>query len=266
VLTGGLLLQIYYLRLRAAATIRDLIIFFSVSLVTYLRLPSLLSAPLAVILNDFSQQILVGSQDYPEVIYGVTLFPYLWGWRWFSYQLFRRNNFELVPLTQAITLVLGLVTISFSWSVDRTRSLSLFLATATLLYHAYPQTSKQNILVYISHIFSIITLLSTLGWWFPLISNELQAWVILFLVLFIIQLSSSLLQKPEHPATFAQSWYASSWVLGITSAVIIYIQHILLLNTNYFSISWLTVPLMRQFKNETHQPRGLTKKGSSGIV
>jgi mRNA interferase MazF len=26
------------------------------------------------------------------------------------------------------------------------------------------------------------------------------------------------------------------------------------------------VIIFRQFKNETHQPRGLTKKGSSGIV
>jgi hypothetical protein len=235
VLTGGLLLQIYYLRLRAAATIRDLIIFFSVSLVTYLRLPSLF--PLS--LNNFFQPILVGSQDYPEVMYGVTLFPYLWGWCWFSYQLFRQNNFELAPLTQVITLVLGLIAILFSWSVDRTRSLSLFLATATLLYHAYPQTNKQNILVYLSHIFSIITLLSTLNWWFAPIS--VQTWVILFLVLFIIQLSSSLLQKQEHPASFAQSWYASSWVLGITSAIIIYL---LLLYSNHFRLSWLTVPLM----------------------
>jgi len=220
IILAGLSLKLLWRRLQEKSQSIDIIFIFIIGLVTYLKLPQINSLSSQKLIGNFFNNVLTGTTNSQYAIYGITLFPYLWIWRWISRKLYRQNKQQLAQLAGLMTLALGVVLTSFTLTHPRAQSLNLWLTTLTIAYTTYRIRPVRYNLVYGTHIFSIVALISTIDWLFsPLTTYQ---WYTIFLSLGIMQWLISALQKSNSTLTFFQAWYKSSWSLAFVSATISY--------------------------------------------
>jgi hypothetical protein len=150
----------------------------------------------------------VGPQGMPEALWGIGLFPYLWGFLGLMFYLRRARQPHLVRVAYILSAVLGICLVGASVLNPGVRSLSLWLALITLVItlrqHSIHQTG-----VYITHLLGLAALFSTIDTITPYLNTASWGTVVLAVML-VEWVALLLLPSPI--------WQESTWYIGLALA------------------------------------------------
>ncbi len=150
----------------------------------------------------------VGPQGIPEALWGIGLFPYLWGFLGLTFYLRRAQQPHLVRVAYLLSGTLGVCVVGVSVLNPGLRSLSLWLALITLAI-TLRQHSIRQIGVYVTHLLGLAAVFSTLNNFAPHLSTD-QWGMALLSVMVVEWIALLLLQNPF--------WKESAWYLGLALA------------------------------------------------
>lgn len=150
----------------------------------------------------------VGPQGMPEALWGLGLFPYLWGFLGLTFYLRHTQQPHLVRVAYLLSGILGVCMVGVSVLNPGLRSLSLWLALITLTI-SLRQHSIRQIGVYVTHLLGLVAVFSTLNNFVPHLS--LDQWGMALLSVMVVEwIALLLLQNPF--------WKESTWYLGLALA------------------------------------------------
>jgi hypothetical protein len=180
------------------------------------------------------------SQDYPYTVLGVTFFPYVILFVALTNWLYRQDKAKVACFGEWLTLVLGIALTTISQLNPTWRSINFLLSTITLAYVTYHPTAIRLPLLYLTHIFALLTFTSTIDWQFP--NLDPISWAIILIVLTAIEWGISTLSASESSSV--KFWYESGWYLGFPLA---FLSYILLLTkiplpSQQTQLIWFVVP------------------------
>jgi hypothetical protein len=211
-LVGGLGLWLLGDRLLRYRNSSDLIGIFVVGLASFSTLvrltpPAWREAYVATWINW------VGSQGMPEALWGIGLFPYLWGCIGLTFYLRRAQQHPLVRLAYILSGILGICAVGVSTSNPGVRSLSLWLALLTVGM-ALRQHSSRPMGVYVTHLLGLAAVFSTVNAIAPALT--ISQWGLLILGIMLIEWVALLLIRQPL-------WQESTWYIGLALAVLGYV-------------------------------------------
>jgi hypothetical protein len=150
----------------------------------------------------------VGPQGMPDALWGLGLFPYLWGFLGLTFYLRRAQQPQLVRVAYILSGILGVCVVGVSLLNPGVRSLSLWLALITLTI-TLRQHGIRQIGVYVTHLLGLAAVFSTLNNFAPHLS--LDQWGMALLSVMVVEwIALLLLQNPF--------WNESAWYLGLALA------------------------------------------------
>ncbi|MGH2412131.1 MAG: hypothetical protein ACRDEA_00190, partial [Microcystaceae cyanobacterium] len=248
IIISGLALQFFAHRLQRNGLRLDILAIFIIGLQALLLIGELIP-------NEFRQAIVTfwvqisHPQASPESIYSLTLFPHIIFWIWLTHWLYRQEKPKLASFGEWLTLGLGVVLTLISLSNPIARSLNLFLSTATLTYVIFRRFPTKSSLFYLTNILYLLTICSTIDWWFPAINRTV--WASLLLILMVAEWGVSTRQNlVSESLAWQQIWYRSCWHIGFVLAALSYIllwdktEKFILSQEGYTGgLLWLTTPL-----------------------
>ena len=235
VAVSGLALQWCSQRLRRYWRRRELLAIFVIGLQAWLLIWWLLPDSLRQTVLNFSVQI-AHSETFPQSVHSLTVFPYVIGFVGFTEWLYRREKPQLARFGEWLTLGLGVVLTLLSLANPTWRSLNLLLSSLTLAYVTRRRHPVQ-FLIYLSHLLVLLTICSTLDWWF---SVDQLGWAVILLGLMVAEWGVVLRESSQF------LFWQSCWHLGFFLAGISYS----LLWNQIFSVNglwgclWLLAPLI----------------------
>jgi hypothetical protein len=148
-----------------------------------------------------------GPQGMPDALWGVGLFPYLWGVLGLAHRLRRWQQPVLVRTAHTLAWILGVGLVGVSVVNPSLRSLSLWLALATLIVTLRQQPSVGRILVNIVHLVGLVAVASTLDNLAP--TFAMHQWGIAALIGMVLEWVA-LLWLARSPL-----WKESTWFVGL---------------------------------------------------
>jgi hypothetical protein len=244
VAVSGLALQFYWQKLCRDWLKRDLLAIFVIGLQALFLIKNLI--PLQFKQNALKISVEIAqSQDYPYTVFSVTLFPYVIFFVWLTDWLYRRDRKNLALFGEWLTLALGIGLMLVGSYNPTWRSLNLLLSTITLAYVTGRRLPLRITGIYGTHILSLLTIFSTLDWWFPSLSQPI--WASLLVVTAIAEWSiGHFIRTTNHIKTF---WYRSCWQIGF---VLMGLSYILFADRVPNSIGdwglvWLLIPVALTF-------------------
>ncbi|WP_404784694.1 hypothetical protein [Altericista sp. CCNU0014] len=156
----------------------------------------------------------VGPQGLPAALWGVGLFPYLWGFLRLAAALRRARQPHLVRVAYGLSWVLGVCLVGLSALNPTLRSLSLWLALLTLGATVRRQPVRE-VLVYVNHLLGVAAVFSTLDniapqlamyqWGTAAVAGAILEWI-------------ALLALARQPL-----WQRSAWFVGLGLAGLGYV-------------------------------------------
>ena len=213
VAVSGLALQWCSKRLRRHWRRRDLLAIFGIGLQAMLLIWWLLPEPFRQAALDFSIQI-AHSEAFPQSVHSLTVFPYVIGFVGFTGWLYRRQKPQLARFGEWLTLALGTVLTLLSLANPTWRSLNLLLSSLTLAYVTRRRHPVR--LVYLSHLLVLLTICSTLDWWFSL---DQLGWAVILLGLMVAEWGVVLGESSQF--LFIQScWHFGFFLAGISYSLL----------------------------------------------
>jgi hypothetical protein len=155
----------------------------------------------------------VGPQGMPEALWGIGLFPYLWGFLGLAWYLRRAQQPHLVRVAYSLSAVFGVCLVGVSVLNPGLRSLSLWLALVTLgiTLRSYP---LHRVGVYITHLLGLAAVFSTLNTIAPHLNTA--AWGAIVLVVMVVEWVALLLVRNSI-------WQESMWYIGLALAGVGYL-------------------------------------------
>lgn len=154
------------------------------------------------------------TQDTPWSLLSLGLFPYLVFIivlnRLFS-RLFKDN---LVQLSNKIAIFLGIILTSFSLVSPVLRTLNLAVSTLTL---GKVTQAKNKYLRTLTHVGSLLTVVSAINWLFPTLNNTIWGIILLFLMAIEAYLDFIYLKTDSVLRSWGQSSWSLSLILGLLS-------------------------------------------------
>lgn len=199
---------------------------------------------------------LTGSQNSPSALLSLAWFPYLILMVAVSDRLYRINKPDLALFGEQLALSFGALLTLLSLANPTLRSLNLLLSTITLLAVTQRRPIKVS-LVYLTHIIGLLTFCSFIDRFFPYLSQEI--WASILLAVMVAEWTFSIL------ASHSTFWQRSAWHLGLGLAAISY--QLLVPNTylswdsdiisrQQWNIIWLVTPLaLTGVAKQTTQPQ-----------
>ena len=185
---------------------------------------------------DWQQRIietsirLTGQAGMPIALLGVAGFPYLLLTVWLAARFRRWQRPDLAKQAEWLALGLGIVLTAVSFGNEWTRSLNLVLSTLTLVAILRGRTRPEAALIYLAHGTGLAAIASLIHLWFPSLSPNI--WAALLLIGTIVEWSLSaslLLPTPDtrHPTPYTphptQIWQQTAWHAGLLLAVTSYL-------------------------------------------
>jgi hypothetical protein len=182
---------------------------------------------------------LAGQAGMPVALLGLAVFPYVLLTVWLAERFRRWQQPELAKRAEWLALGLGLVLTAVSFGNGWTRSLNLVLSSITLAASLRGRDRPEAALIYLTHSTGLAAIASLINLWFPNLSQN--TWAALLLVGTIAEwsLSASLLLPPTsrildthtpHPTPHTPSptppvqiWQQSTWHAGLLLAATSYL-------------------------------------------
>ncbi|MGK7914847.1 MAG: hypothetical protein AB4038_04780, partial [Prochloraceae cyanobacterium] len=236
---SGLALHFCSQRLRRYWLRRDLFAIFVIGLQGILLVVELIPVQLRQTAIGVWIQI-ADAGAFPDSIFSITLFPYVIFLVGLTDWLYRREKPKLAIFGEQLALLLGAILTLISWYNPTARSLNLFLSTITLAYVSDRRTPTSIFLVYFTHSTGLAAIAATIDWWFPSLTQEI--WATILLVLMVAEWTISTL---ETSSNYQQIWYRSGWHLGFVLASVSYFLLLdPVINQNQqWGLLWLLTPL-----------------------
>jgi hypothetical protein len=183
------------------------------------------------------------AQQYPDTIYSITLFPYIIFFVWLTGWLYRKRKekSQLAIFGEWLTLVLGFILMLVSLDNPLARSLNLFLSTITFAYITRRRLPLKISFIYATHILSLLTLFATIDWWFPKLSSEI--WASILITITIAEwLIANFVRTTNHINLF---WYRSCWQMGflLTGLSYLVLADRVPNRIGFWGLLWLLIPL-----------------------
>jgi len=180
---------------------------------------------------------ITNSQDYPFALLGVVLFPYLIFMMGVTDWLYRREKGELVEVGEALSLIFGLILTSIALVSPLLRSINLLASTITLA--VVTQRRSRLTLVYLTHVFALLTITSAIYYFWP--NLDVNVWITVFQGLMLAELAFSITNLPNAPL---QLWQRSSGDLGLCLAALSYAICLNNVTSNStVGLLWLSTPV-----------------------
>ena len=224
--------------------VRDLGLIFGVGLQLLLLLPALIPIPLRQDLGNLVMQT-VQANPYPYTTYGIALFPYLILWvgitDWLQTQSPSQSQSKLAKTAQELVLILGIILMVLSFPNPVVRSLNLICSTITLGIVTHRRLPVKIHLIYLTHLFSLLSLGAIINSTFPSLSH--QAWVVILEALLVAELGLSILRFFAPNSPWKQTWYGSCWHFGLILAGLNYALILDNLTNQPWELIWLLTPL-----------------------
>ncbi len=263
ILISCLALHFYQQRLKQFWLKIDLFAIFIIGLQALISLRNIIPSQVKQDALNLSIQV-AQSQDFPYTVYGITLFPYVIFWVWLNQWLYHQEKKQLTFFGEWLTLGLGILLTCISWMNPTWRSLNLLLSTITLIYVTQYCLPLQSPLFYLSHTFSILTIITTIDWWFP--NLNYVNWAIICLGFMVAEwqigirrfqdkkilrfASKKYRQKNNYTnldKKYFYYWYSTCNFFGFIFATISYIllaENNRILNNNpVWGLLWLITPI-----------------------
>ncbi|HEY9298574.1 MAG TPA: hypothetical protein VIQ31_19900, partial [Phormidium sp.] len=190
---------------------------------------------------------ITGAETHSYALLGVVLFPYVIFIVGVTNWLEKRQKRELVKFGEGIALSLGLMLAIITLLNPLLRSLNLLSSTITLAF--VTQKRPRTSLVYLTHIFGLLTITSIIDYILPNLNVNL--WMAILQGLIVAEWAFSFSTTPENRANtnsnshdLYQIWRRSSWHLGLSLAALSYAIHLSIDINNYLAnLLWLITPL-----------------------
>ncbi|MBK1989125.1 DUF2157 domain-containing protein [Sphaerospermopsis aphanizomenoides BCCUSP55] len=203
---SGLGLWVFIIRLQKYNFQIDLFTFFSIGLQAHWLVWQLVPEQLQNwIINTANN--LTNHPDETWTLLSLALFPYLVLMVALTNSFHRANKPNLVMFGDQLNVLFG-VSLTMLGIINPTvRSLNLLFSTITLA-----TITKQRfsiILVYLTHVTGVLTICSSINWWFPNLSSEI--WAVLLLVLMVGEWIFSGRETV---------WKDSAWYIGLGLAAV----------------------------------------------
>ena len=212
---SGLALHFCSQRLLRYWLSRDLLAIFVIGLQSLFLIKELIPSNFRQNALDLSVQI-AHSEIFPGSVYGVTLFPYLIFFVWLTDWLYQQDKPKLAIFGEWLTFSLGVILTFLSLFNPTWGSLNFLLSTCTLAVVTYRRTPLRIPLLYLTHIFGLLTITATIDWWFGNLTQ--LVWAAILLVLMVIEWAISTLPVSKSDSPFKQVWYRSCWNIGFVLA------------------------------------------------
>ena len=185
-------------------------------------------------------------------VLGLTWFPYLLGMLWLTGWLYSENKGKLAQFGDNLAVGFGIFLNLLAFPSPALFTLNLFLSTLTLAIVSYRRYVTNVSLVYLTHIYGLLTIAAGITWQFPRLSY--YGWIVILLTLMLLEWIGANLtfnkwkDKLSPSGQSLQIYQRSAWHLGLVLAALSYI---LLLHDyqatspNYYSwgLVWLVTPL-----------------------
>ncbi|NES82439.1 MAG: hypothetical protein F6K10_14110 [Moorea sp. SIO2B7] len=244
---SGLALHFCFQRLRRYWLRRDLLGIFIIGLQSLILIRELIPIQFRSDVINLSIEI-AQSQTNPYTVYSITLFPYVIFVVWLTGWIYRQEKAKLASFGEWLTLGLGIILTLIGLANPTWRSLNLLLSTATLAYVTYRSIPIRVWLVYFTNFVGLLSISSTIDWWFP---NLIQPiWATILLVLMVAEWSISILPFSTSN-TLDKNISRSCWHIGIALSGISYmlllnevsLDNIYFVTSNKWVLLWLLTPL-----------------------
>ncbi len=175
-----------------------------------------------------------GPLGLPDALWGVGLYPYLWGFVGLTHRLRRWQQPVLVRTAQTLAWILGVGLVGLSVANPSLRSLSLWLSLATLIVALRQQPSMGKVLVNIVHLVGLAALASTLDNLAPHLT--MHQWGVAVLIGMVLEWIALLLLA-RSPL-----WQKSTWFVGLGLAGLGYL--LLFVSIGLRSAEWGSATLL----------------------
>ncbi|MBD2611632.1 DUF2157 domain-containing protein [Nostoc punctiforme FACHB-252] len=152
---------------------------------------------------------LTNSQTQPWALLGVVLFPYVIFMVALTDNLYRSQKRELARFGELLTLLLGTFLTTIAAVNPALRSLNLLFSTITLAVVSNRRSQLSAPLVYLTHIIGVFTFCAWINWFFPTLSREVWASILLAVMVteWIFSLGNGM-------------WRRSAWDIGLGLAAV----------------------------------------------
>jgi hypothetical protein len=181
------------------------------------------------------------AQQSPDTIYSITLFPYVIFFVWLTGRLYRQEKPQLAIFGEWLSIVLGFFLMLVGLDNPLTRSLNLFLSTITFAYIPRRRLPLKISFIYATHILGLLTLFATIDWWFPKLSSEI--WASILITITIAEwLIANFVRTTNHVKIF---WYRSCWQIGflLTGLSYLVLAERVPNRIGFWGLLWLLIPL-----------------------
>lgn len=217
---SGLGLLFFWSRLQRYSQRRDLLAMFTIGLQAHWLIWQLVPVPWQQAIVTFATQ-LTNSENAPETLLSLALFPYLVGIVSLTNWLYCETKSKLARFAERLAFCLGLALTLVSLTNPILRSLNLLLSTLTLGTVTYRWTPTRTGLVYLTHITGWLTLTSSIDWLFPNLSTTI--WASILLVGMIGEWLYSIVPDSPFPIPHSPSLQRSAWHLGFVLSGLSYV-------------------------------------------
>ncbi len=149
----------------------------------------------------------LGPLGMPDALWGVGLYPYLWGVVGLAHRLRRWQQPVLVRTAHTLAWILGVGLVGLSVANPSLRSLSLWLTLATLIVTLRQQPSVGKVLANIAHLVGLAALASTVDNLAP--HFGMHQWGVAVLIGMMLEWIALLLLARSS------LWQKSTWFVGL---------------------------------------------------
>ncbi|MTJ08409.1 DUF2157 domain-containing protein [Anabaena sp. UHCC 0204] len=184
---------------------------------------------------------LTNSQNEPWALLSIALFPYIILMLWITDKLHDQENQELANFGEQLTLTLGICLTIIGLVNPTLRTVNLLFSTITLATFVQRRAAFSPPLIYLTHSMGVLTLFSSINWFFPSLNQEIWAGILLAVMIaeWVFSLGEGIRRR-------------SAWHIGLVLAAISF--SLLWVNAqtywygnwqnqNSFRIIWLITPL-----------------------
>jgi hypothetical protein len=169
---------------------------------------------------------LTGTESTPWALLSLVLFPYVILIIGVSKWLYRASQPQLANFAELLALAFGIILTAIALVNPTVRSLNLLLSTATLAIVTCRRSEIVVELVYLTHAVGLLTLGSTIDRFFPNLSQEV--WATILLAVMVVEWGLSVARTEESEIVETQEiadlevWQRSAWHFGLVLAVVSY--------------------------------------------
>lgn len=235
---SGLSLWVFSQRLGKYSFQIDLLAFFVIGLQTIWLGWRLVPGEFQKLIINIAAN-LTNAQNQHFVLLSLALFPYLVLMVALTHSFHRANKPNLVMFGDHLSVLFGASLTMLGIINPTVRSLNLLFSTITLATVTKQRSSIS--LIYLTHVTGVLTLCSSINWWFPNLSYEIWATFLLALMV------------GEWIFSWRETvWKNSAWYIGLALATVSFFLLWIkaqafwygnLANADYWRTVWLITPL-----------------------